>query len=380
MQASRNPAPLSPTPRDGFDCCFRVGKWGFVLLDLRTNRNLLKHQLLTPAQASRIRNWLDTNKSSLGAVFVLSPVVFTHSTPVLDDFAVKIWPYVMGFVDWLAGHTKWGKGMRAKFSKTLGDIRDDIRDSWGVDENAAQADMILDYLFGLQNDPQNPVNVVILSGDIHTSGYANIYSNDPLHAVRSSIPHITSSSVAYVPFNWLMEAIYRHASKTVALGKRGAYSSQISHHFCSRSVAVLSIRPMASGHQLKVKYYLEGYPEPQILLFDLERTSHRENIAWVGQEKLFDKDYAPSVTFDVEGLLKQKAQASGQTLNVQESIVDLMKALGMDSSLGARKRLAQQWGYEGALNGSADMNVWLHQQVMQRFIESGGQRPETITV
>lgn len=376
MQASRNPPPLSTTPGDGFDCCFRIGKWGFVLLDLRTNRNLLKHQLLAPAQASRIRAWLDANKSSLYAVFVVSPVVFTHGTPVLDDFAVKIWPYVMGVVDWLAGMTKWGKGMRAKFSKTLGDIRDDIRDSWGVDENAAQTDMILDYLFDLQNDPQHALNVVILSGDIHTSGYANIYSSDPRHAGRSSMPHITSSSVAYVPFNWLMEAIYRHASKTVALGKRGAYSSQISHHFCSRSVSVLSIRPTGTGHQLKVKYYLEGYPEPQILLFDLERASHRENIAWVGQEKLFEKDYAPSVTFDVEGLLQQKAQASGQALNVQESIVDLMKALGMDSSLGARKRLAQQWGYGGALNGSAEMNIWLHQQVMQRFIASGGQAPQ----
>jgi hypothetical protein len=376
MQASRNPDPLSNAPGAGFDCCFRIGKWGFVLLDLRTNRNLLQNRLMTPEQASRIRAWLEANKKDMQAVFVVSPVVFSHGTPVLDDFTVKIWPYVMGGVDWLAGRTKWGKSMRAKFSKTLGDIRDDIRDSWGANENAAQADMILDYLFGLQNDPDHPISVVVLSGDIHTSGYANVYSSDPQHANRSSIPHITSSSVAYVPFNWLMEAVYRHASKTVALGKKGTYSSQISHHFCSRSVAVLSLRPTASGHQLKVKYYLEGYPEPQILLFDLDRISHRENIAWVGQEKLFAKDYAPSVTFDVEGLLQQKAQQSGEKLNVQNSIVDLMKALGMDSSLGARKRLAQQWGYQGALDGSAEMNIWLHQQVMQRLIQTGGKAPD----
>ena len=235
--------------------------------------------------------------------------------------------------------------------------------------------MILDYLFALQNDPTTPVSIIILSGDIHTSGYANIYSSDPAHVKRSSIPHITSSSVAYVPFNWLMEAIYRHASKTVALGTKGIYSSQMIHHFCSRSVAVLSIRLTPSGHQLKVKYYLEGYPEPHILLFDLDRLSHRENVAWVGQEKLFAKDYAPSVTFDVEGLLHQKAQQSGERLDVHNSIVDLMKAFGMDSSLGARKRLAQQWGYQSALNGSAEMNIWLHRQVMQRFIQSGGQTP-----
>jgi hypothetical protein len=376
MQASRNPDPLSNARGAGFDCCFRIGKWGFVLLDLRTNRSLLRNRLMTPEQASRIRAWIEANKQEMQAVFVVSPVVFSHGTPVLDDVAVKLWPLVMRGVDWLASFTKWGKSMRANFNKTLGDIRDDIRDSWGADENAAQADMILDYLFGLQNESDHPVSVVILSGDIHTSGYANVYSSDPSHAKRSSIPHITSSSVAYVPFNWLMEAIYRHASKTVALGKKGIYSSQISHHFCSRSVAVLSIRPTASGHQFKVKYYLEGYPEPQILLFDLDRVSHRENIAWVGQEKLFAKDYAPSVTFDVESLLRQKAQQSGQRLDVQNSIVDLMKALGMDSSLGARKRLAQQWGYQGALNGSAEMNMWLHQQVMQRLIQTGGQTPE----
>jgi hypothetical protein len=92
---------------------------------------------------------------------------------------------------------------------------------------------MLDYLFGLQNDSDNPLSIIVLSGDIHTSGYPSSYSNDPKHERKSSIPHITSSSVAYVPFNWLMEAVHRHASKTVALGKKGKYSSQISHCRCS---------------------------------------------------------------------------------------------------------------------------------------------------
>ena len=78
----------------------------------------------------------------------------------------------------------------------------------------------------------------------------------------------------------------------------------------------------------------------------------------------------------MEALLSEKAKRAGLVLNWQESIVDLMKVLEMDSSLGTRKRLAQQWGYEGALNGSAEMNIWLHQQVMQRFIQSGGKVPD----
>jgi hypothetical protein len=55
-----------------------------------------------------------------------------------------------------------------------------------------------------------------------------------------------------------------------------------------------------------------------------------------------------------------------------------MKLLKLDSSLGARKQLAQELGYRGKLDGSADMNVWLHEQVMTRLAESGGKVPESL--
>ncbi len=374
MQASRNPPPLSNNPKDGFDCCFKLGRWGFVLLDLRTNRNLKKAQLMAEAQLRQIKTWLDRNKKDLSGVFVVSPVVFSHGSPVVDDLFVSLWPAVMSFVDWIARQYKWGKGLQSKFNDTLYDIRDDIRDSWGAKDNAAQTDAILDHLFDLQNDPDHPLGVVVLSGDIHTSGYASIYSSAPKHAKRSSIPHITSSAVAYAPFNWLLEAVYRHAAKTVALGTKGIYSSQVSHHFCSRGIALLSIRPKqgVEGHQLKVKYYLEGFPEPQILLFDLDRASHRENIAWAAQDKVSPKEYAPSATVDMEALLEKKVEESGKALDWQHSVVDLMKALDLDSSLGARKRLGRQWGYTGALDGSAEMNTWLRNELLQRFKAGGG--------
>ena len=379
MQATRNPAPLTDNPREGFDFCFRVGKWGFVFMDLRTHRNLRLRRLLVPEQAERIKRWVEANRREMHTLFLVSPVVFSHGSPVVEDLTVKIWPYVMRAVDFLSRFSKWGQGLQTKFGKSLGDIRDDIKDSWGCQENALQADLVLDFLFGLQNDPDHSVGVVILSGDIHTPGYATLYSSDPSHAGRSSIPHITSSAVSYTPFNWLLEAVYRHASKTVALGARGAYSSQISHHFCSRSVAVLSLRPArAEGdYQLKVKFYLEGFPEPQTLLFDLGRTSHRENVTWVAQEKLFAKEYAATANVDVEALLMERAKAAPAAVNWRESIVDLMKVLGLDSSLGARKRLALQWGYKGALNGSADMNIWLHQEMVRRLEESSGAIPGT---
>lgn len=378
MQGSRNPAPLAENPRDGLDFAFRVGRWGFLCLDLRTNRNVRVRRLLTAEQAHRIRRWVEVNRSDMQTLFVVSPVVFSHGSPLLEKRTSKVWPAIMAMVDMVAKRFRWGKGLQTGFWKSVGDIRDDIADSWGSPENAAQADEMLDYLFGLQNDQDRPLGVVILSGDIHTSGYANIYSAAAEHEKRSTIPHITSSSIAYTPFNWLLEAIYRYSTKSVALGHKGRYSSQVSHHFSSRSVAVLSLRPMrAEGDvQLKVKYYLEGYPEPQTLIFDLERSSHRENIAWVAQDKLFSPEFAPTASIDVEGLLRERARTAPITLDWRNSIVDLMKLLGLDSSLGARKRLAQQWGYTGALDGSAKMNIWLHQQMIQRYEEGGGQVPE----
>jgi hypothetical protein len=380
MQASRNPESLAADPADGLDFCFRAGPWGFVFLDLRTNRNLRLGRLHTDAQLERIRQWVEQNKTAMRALFVVSPVVFSHGSPVIEDLALSWWPTIMKLVDVAGGLIPGGKGMQTKFNKSLGDISDDIKDSWACKENAEQADRLLDLLFSLQNDPEHQVGVIILSGDVHTSGYANIYSSDQAHAGRSSIPHITSSSVAYTPFNWLLEAIYRNASKAVSLGRRGAYSSQISHHFSSRSVAVLSLRParQEGDYQLKVKYYLEGFPEPQILLFDLGRTSHRENITWVAQSKVAKMEYAATANVDVEAILVERARDTDLALNWKESVVDLMKLLKLDSSLGERKRLAQQWGYKGALDGSREMNIWLHEEIVRRLRAAGGTLPEGI--
>lgn len=375
MQASRNPAPLAIDPKEGFDSCFCVGKWGFVLLDLRTNRNLKLNRLHTDDQFARIKKWIEDNQSGMQTLFVVSPVVFSHGSPVIDDLTLKAWPYVLWLADKVASWGKWGKGLNTRFDKSLGDISDDIKDSWGSAENAEQADRILDLFFDLQNDGPN---VVVLSGDIHTSGYANIYSNYQKHAGRSSITHITSSSVAYTPFNWILESIYRYASKTVALGKRGAYSSQISHHFCSRSLAVLSLRPTATkdDHELKVKFYLEGFPEPQVLLFDLKKITHSENITWHAQDKVSRKRYAPTAYLDVDALLALRAKDVSEQLNWKESAVDIMKLFGFDSSLEAREQLAVKWGFKGKLKGSPEMNIFLLEEIKKRIRESGGKIPE----
>jgi hypothetical protein len=78
---------------------------------------------------------------------------------------------------------------------------------------------------------------------------------------------------------------------------------------------------------------------------------------------------------DVEQVLNNMSQASGQTLNWRTSIVDLLKLLGLDSSLQARKELASELGYSGDTSDSASMNIWLHRQVMNKLAANGGKVP-----
>jgi hypothetical protein len=84
---------------------------------------------------------------------------------------------------------------------------------------------------------------------------------------------------------------------------------------------------------------------------------------------------APAQPVDVEAVLTAMAEKNPQKLNWRTSIVDLMKLVGMESSLQERKELATELGYTGAKDGSAEMNIWLHKQVMRKLAENGGKVP-----
>jgi len=81
---------------------------------------------------------------------------------------------------------------------------------------------------------------------------------------------------------------------------------------------------------------------------------------------------------EVEAMIEKIAEEQDENYNWDESIVDLMKLLKLDSSFNARKQLAQELGYRGKLDGSAEMNIWLHDQVMTKLAESGGKVPESL--
>jgi len=89
---------------------------------------------------------------------------------------------------------------------------------------------------------------------------------------------------------------------------------------------------------------------------------------------------APAAPVDVAAIMDGLAAKSSERLDWRRSIVDLMKLINLDSSLTARKELAQELSYTGDMNDSASMNIWLHKQVMTKLAENGGKVPDELRV
>jgi 3-oxoacyl-ACP reductase-like protein len=87
---------------------------------------------------------------------------------------------------------------------------------------------------------------------------------------------------------------------------------------------------------------------------------------------------APGAPVDVTAIMDGLAAQSSERLDWRRSIVDLMKLINLDSSLAARKELAQELNYAGDMNDSASMNIWLHKQVMIKLAENGGKVPDEL--
>lgn len=85
---------------------------------------------------------------------------------------------------------------------------------------------------------------------------------------------------------------------------------------------------------------------------------------------------APAAPVDVEATCA--AMSGADDLNWRTSIVDLMKLLGIDSSLSNREELAKELGYTGELDGSAEMNIWLHKATMAELAKNGGNVPASM--
>jgi hypothetical protein len=78
---------------------------------------------------------------------------------------------------------------------------------------------------------------------------------------------------------------------------------------------------------------------------------------------------------EVADILDEAVKQNGQKLNWRHSIMDMMKALGMDASLQERQELAEELGYTGDKNDSARMNIWLHKALLKELAANGGKVP-----
>lgn len=86
----------------------------------------------------------------------------------------------------------------------------------------------------------------------------------------------------------------------------------------------------------------------------------------------------PAKVVDVTAILDSLAAKNPEKLDWRKSIVDLMKLVGIESSLSARKQLAVELHYSGDENDSAAMNVWLHKEVIKKLSENGGKVPQEL--
>ena len=81
---------------------------------------------------------------------------------------------------------------------------------------------------------------------------------------------------------------------------------------------------------------------------------------------------------DVGAVLSQLASQKGGGGNYQQSIVDLLKLLDLDSNLNARKELAEELNVHAGEHGSAEQNIALHKAVVRKLAENGGKVPESM--
>ena len=87
---------------------------------------------------------------------------------------------------------------------------------------------------------------------------------------------------------------------------------------------------------------------------------------------------APAGAVDVTAILDDLASKNPEKLDWRNSIVDLMKLVGMDSGLASRKELAKDLNYTGDTSDSASMNIWLHKAVIRKIADNGGKVPNEL--
>lgn len=91
----------------------------------------------------------------------------------------------------------------------------------------------------------------------------------------------------------------------------------------------------------------------------------------------------PVIGVEVSPRLDDLAKAHPDSPDWRNSVVDLLKTVGLDSSYGGRKRLAIELGYTQDLvdiKGSGEMNLWLREEIFKRLADAGAKVPAGLQV
>jgi len=124
-----------------------------------------------------------------------------------------------------------------------------------------------------------------------------------------------------------------------------------------------------------IKHAIFGEAKAATVVEDAEASVPASQTASASVSAVEASAAEPAQAIDVAAILDAAVKASGEKLDWKHSIVDLLKALKIDSSVAARKELAAELGFSGSSSDSATMNVWLHKAVIRKLSENGGHVP-----
>jgi hypothetical protein len=134
--------------------------------------------------------------------------------------------------------------------------------------------------------------------------------------------------------------------------------------------------PAASAQNASTQPAATGIGQPSVgVSVGAQAAGSMPSTAGAGAQPSSAVATAPAPQVDVAAVLNAMAAKNSEKLDWKRSIVDLMKLVGMDSSLSARKELATDLHYSGDQNDSASMNIWLQKEVLKKLSENGGKVP-----
>ena len=129
----------------------------------------------------------------------------------------------------------------------------------------------------------------------------------------------------------------------------------------------------------KLRHHSGAQPAPQRQTQQNQPAAQQQQFQPAGSQQSSNAGSQGTLqNVDVDAVLSQLAQKKGGGGNYRESIVDLLKLLDLDSSLDARKELAQELGVHAGADGTAEQNIALQKAVMRKLAENGGKVPDSL--